>query len=237
MDGVALLDRMDRKYLFAAAQLPDVLLSLQSDYRVLDIKNVRSSRYESLYFDKPDFELYYAHHRGRVNRYKVRYRRYVDSDIVFIEVKLKNQHGRTIKTRMSCDAIEKKIRDGAAMFVNAHTPFIAEELEPKLWVHYERITLVCKSGIERVTLDRKLSFKNATHEKSITNAVIAEVKKSNRDKSLFANVMRDRHIREERMSKYCFGIGTLYPVKHNNFNLKFRHINQLTHEHPLTSAA
>ena len=47
-----------------------------------------------------DFDLYHRHHIGRSNRFKVRSRRYVESDLCFFEVKYRNNKGRTIKNRI-----------------------------------------------------------------------------------------------------------------------------------------
>ena len=44
--------------------------------------------------------LYHDHHNGKLNRYKVRRRRYIDTDTEFLEVKLKNNKKRTIKSRI-----------------------------------------------------------------------------------------------------------------------------------------
>src|SRR5687767_7859268 len=100
MDGVKLMDRTDTKFLFKAEQLPAFLEQLATSYRVLEINDRRICRYETLYFDTADFQLYLCHQNGKLNRYKVRFRRYVESDVSYFEVKLKNNKGRTIKTRV-----------------------------------------------------------------------------------------------------------------------------------------
>jgi hypothetical protein len=51
MDSVALMDRTDTKFVFRVDQLPDFLEQIKNDYRILDVKGNRISRYESLYFD------------------------------------------------------------------------------------------------------------------------------------------------------------------------------------------
>src|ERR1035437_6971374 len=96
MDSVKLLDRMDTKFIFNFNQFPEILKNLGQYYKILDVNGVKQNRYETLYFDTPDYKLYMDHHNGRTNRYKVRYRKYVDSDLVFFEVKYKNCKGRTI---------------------------------------------------------------------------------------------------------------------------------------------
>ena len=87
MDEVTLMNRADTKFVFSIATLLKVIPKLSNHYRVLEIKGVRLSAYQSLYFDTDDFQFYHQHHNGKTNRNKVRYREYIDSDLSFLEVK------------------------------------------------------------------------------------------------------------------------------------------------------
>ncbi|MBK6987513.1 MAG: VTC domain-containing protein [Bacteroidetes bacterium] len=93
MDGVSLQDRLDTKFMFKDSLLPALLERMKENYFVLEIKGKRYNHYETLYFDTSDFGLYLRHHNGRVNRYKFRSRRYVESDLNFFEIKFKNNKG------------------------------------------------------------------------------------------------------------------------------------------------
>lgn len=218
MDGVKLMDRTDTKYVFKLESLPDFLGEILNDYRILDINGNRISRYESLYFDTLNFDLYHNHHRGRPNRYKVRCRKYVESELHFFEVKFKNNKGRTIKDRVKQKAIDGMIKDAAETLLNEKTPLLAVNLQAKLWVNYSRITLVNKNSPERVTIDIDLNFKNDEQNKTIHNLVIAEVKQDKALSSSFIKLMKRHHIREGSISKYCFGVISLFEkIKHNNF--------------------
>src|SRR4029079_15120807 len=55
MDAVALLDRVDLKFLLTPKQLMAVLAPLAQVYRVLSVNTVRLNRYRTLYFDTPNF--------------------------------------------------------------------------------------------------------------------------------------------------------------------------------------
>ena len=61
--------------------------------------------YRSLYYDTVDRQFFLDHHNERVNRYKVRFREYVNSGLSFLEVKCKNNKKKTIKNRIQVDAI------------------------------------------------------------------------------------------------------------------------------------
>ena len=78
-------------------------------YKVLTISGLRQGRYETRYFDTADYEMYTKHHNGKLNRYKVRFRTYVDSEMNFFEVKFKTNTGRTRKSRVKCELHEFNI--------------------------------------------------------------------------------------------------------------------------------
>lgn len=176
------------------------------------------NRYETLYFDTPAYKLYLDHHNGRTNRYKIRYRKYTDSNTIFFEVKYKNNKGRTIKSRVKRKNIYETIEGKALELITSTTPLHSEKLEPKLWVNYSRITLVNKFIPERLTLDIDLNFKNGEQEIGFKNLVIAEIKQEKIHDSPFTNVMKTNHLRQGSISKYCFGVISLIDnIKKNLF--------------------
>jgi hypothetical protein len=227
MESVALMNRTDTKFVFRYDQLPGFLDQIKNEYRVLEINGIRASRYETLYFDTPDFKMYMAHHRGRPSRYKIRHRVYVDSNLHYFEIKFKNNKGRTIKNRIKRKEIDWSIKDKAEKFLCENTHFSAENLFPKLWSNCSRITLVNKCSKERLTLDINLQFKNDTAEKNLMNVVIAEVKQEKLSPSPFISLMKKNRVRAGSISKYCFGVVFLYNVKKNNFKPNLLFINKL----------
>lgn len=228
MDGVRLMDRMDRKFVFRIEYLPRILESLKDHYQVLNIKDNLVSRYESLYFDTQDFNLYKMHHSGKLNRYKVRLRKYVESDLHFFEIKFKNNKGRTIKNRVKRSEVSEKIKGKAKELLLDKTPFFPDQLEPKLWINYSRITLVSKTNCERVTIDVNLNFKNDSKDVHLHPIVIAEVKQEKSKSSVFMKLMKENSIREYSISKYCVGVTNLYDsLKKNNLKPKLLNLNKL----------
>jgi hypothetical protein len=231
MDGVKLMDRTDTKYIFNKIHLDAILSELIDHYRILEINENKISRYESLYFDTPNFDLFHKHQNGKLNRYKIRFRRYVESNLHFFEIKFKNNKGRTIKNRVKQKQIDGLIQDKASTLLTEKTPFCATNLESKLWVNYSRITLVNKTSPERVTLDINLHFKNDDQLKSVENIVIAEVKQDKASTSKFITLMKQLHIREGGISKYCFGVVSLnHKIKHNNFKASINFLKKINHD-------
>lgn len=230
MDDVKLLDRTEVKYFFSAQKLPTVLQTIASDYRVLDINGIRLNNYDTLYFDTDDFSMYLTHQCGRSNRYKIRYRKYVDSNLSFFEIKFKNNKGRTIKERIKQSDIATAISGNAADFLAEKTPFSATDLVPKVWNNYSRMTLVNRYSKERLTIDLNLNFRNGLLTADVPNLVIAELKQEKATASPFMKVMKDMGIKEGSISKYCYGVIYLNEgIKKNNFKPNLLTIKKISY--------
>ncbi len=228
MEGVKLMDRTDTKYTFSIAQLAQALPQLTALYKILVVENVRINRYETLYYDTPQLLLYHQHHAGKRNRYKVRHRTYVESKIGFLEIKFKNNKGRTFKTRIKEDNVCYTFNEKHTEFLQRKSPFTGTDLTPVLWINYSRITLVNNTSAERLTIDLNLELKKDTDLKTHRHLVIAEVKQDGKAYSPFIQLMQQMHIRQGSISKYCLGIALMYPtIKQNNFKPKIHTLKQL----------
>lgn len=229
MDGVALMNRTDTKYLMSMGQLEDVLAEVAHHYRILDINGLRSNHYQSQYYDTPDFYFYRRHHSGKQNRLKIRKRMYVESNLTFLEVKFKSNKGRTEKDRTKLDGLTPDLSLENENYIHEMSHF-EEHLEPKLMNLFERITLVDQSLPERITIDLNLSFVVDNHTVEIPDLVIIEAKQERQNRhSVFLQALKKRLIRPESMSKYCLGIALLTDQKSNMFKEKIRTIKSLTH--------
>lgn len=229
MQDVALLDRVEVKYVMESTALLQSLPLLQASYRVLEVEGCRLSRYRTLYFDTQDFALYHRHHAGARVRYKVRAREYVESQIAFFEVKQKLNKRRTVKHRVPTAELLTRPEESTAQFLSTVCPYDAQELLPRLWNRYSRITLVARDTQERVTLDVGLAFNWRQQQADLPGIVIAEVKQPGIDRqSPFMQIMRERRIRRSGFSKYCVGVSLIYPeIRHNNFMPARRHVARL----------
>lgn len=233
MDRTKLMDRVDTKFAFHRDELPDIITNLKEHFHVLVVENKRISQYESLYFDKNEFDFYNDHHNNKNHRFKVRFRKYVDSGLNFLEVKEKRK-GRMIKRRIPVQKFEHDLSDSSKSFVEQYLND-EDKLEPKLWNQYQRITLVNKDLNERLTFDINLEFKWEKEEKKFPSLVIAELKQERKNRnSPFYKLMRSKRIRPYRISKYCIGTIELYDTKNIKYNrfkkklLKLKKINNAT---------
>ena len=218
MDKVKLMDRMDTKFTFSFDNLALILQKVKPFYKVLNINETLISRYQTLYYDNADLYLYNRHHAGQLNRYKVRHRTYVESNLGFLEVKFKNNKGRTLKQRINKMEAQNTWDGDSEEFLKLKTPFDPKTLVPILWINYNRLTLVNKINAERLTIDLNLEFKKDGKDQVFHNLVIAEVKQEGKYPSPFLQIMKEMHIREGSISKYCMGVALSIPnVKFNNF--------------------
>lgn len=103
MDSIRLMNRVDSKYVTTESVLAKILERCEGSFRVLCTVSGRTNTYDTVYFDTPGLDMYFEHHNRRLDREKIRVRRYCDSGECFIEIKHKNNHGRTKKKRRSID--------------------------------------------------------------------------------------------------------------------------------------
>ena len=233
IEEVALMNRIDNKYVFPLSQLPEIIERVKSHYDILEINDKKLMKYSTIYYDTVDFELYRTHHRGKLNRYKVRERTYVDSDVSFTEVKFKNNQQNTLKSRIKVDTINVGFDKERTEFIAEVSDINANDLEAKLWVDYKRATLVSKQKNERSTIDLGLHFYFDNNEKKFEEIVIVETKRDSKVKSTpMMAALKEFQIRPGGFSKYCMGITQIYPeMKRNSFKRKIIQVSKIKEQH------
>jgi hypothetical protein len=226
----ALLNRIDTKYVFPGEHLCSVLKSLQQHYHILEIEGHKIFTYHNLYFDTGNFDMFLDHHNGKLNRYKIRFREYVETQTRFLEIKFKNNKERTIKTRVKVKALKEELSSEEKKFLAAHSKYDPACLLPLLYGDFNRISLVHKYQKERVTFDFNLSFQKKDDKKKLDKVAIAELKQDKfHPGSVFAKKMKEMGILPDRMSKYCLGTSlTNKQLKYNNFKPLLEKITRIS---------
>lgn len=225
--------RYDSKFLMPVQLLDSILVDSLDEYNVITVNSKRIQQYKSLYFDNNEFAFYKAHHNGKLNRFKVRLRKYNGVSSTYVEVKFKNNKLQTQKWRKSVnsDAMAPSIiSDHRENFVELHTGDMWGILSPKVFIDYSRITLIPKSDrAERITIDFNLLCSFGDTSADLKDVVIVEIKQKKVDvKTKFFKIMKERDTYQTRFSKYCFGINHLYPhLKHNKFKPRNLRIDKL----------
>ena len=159
MSGVKLMNRTDTKFVTTMPLVEQLLLMARDDYFAQEIGGERNMLYDTTYFDTFDFAMYRQHQRGYTGRQKIRFRTYVSSNLQFMEVKTKNNHGRTKKKRIEVtdmDLSDPTKREFLAQVLR----FDVDQLQAHTHNYFHRVTLVNKAKTERLTIDTQLEFNN-----------------------------------------------------------------------------
>lgn len=236
----AMLERLDNKYVVRAPVLARAVHQLAQHFDILEIDGRRSFGYDTCYFDDPERQCYFDHHRGRRQRVKVRVRRYADADLCFVEVKLKDRRGITVKKRLPYDPAKYGTLDeGALAHVEAaHRALygrpLQRTLEPVLEMSYRRVTLVAHDGGERLTIDSDIRFLGSADDgdagmrRTDGDVFIVETKSGNGNGVADA-ILRGLHQHPTSgCSKYCVGMSLTGAVgRYNRFRPALRKLGAL----------
>ena len=232
MSGVKLMNRTDTKFVTTTERLRLLLQMARNDYYVQEIDGIRNLEYDTTFFDTTAFDMYNQHQWNHTNRQKIRFRTYCISGLQFMEVKTKNNHGRTKKKRIEVtdmDVMEPTKHN----FLDNHLRYKAEKLQPTLNNHFSRVTLVNKAKTERLTIDSGLRFNNLVSgvEKDMGNLVIVELKRDGQVYSPVLEMLRQLRIHPHGFSKYCMGSAlTNSQLSVNRFKRKLIEINKIVEQ-------
>ena len=229
MSEVKLMNRIDTKFVTTIPRLTELLQLLGEDYFAQEVDGERNLLYDTTYFDTVDFDMYKAHQNGHANRQKLRFRIYESTNLQFMEVKTKNNHGRTKKKRIAVDDME--INEATkANFLHQHLHYEIGTLRPALSNQFTRVTLVNKAKTERLTIDTNLRFQNLVSGRKLDmgNLVIIELKREGLCFSPVLEKLRLLHIHPHGFSKYCMGSAlTNESLSVNRFKRKIIEINKI----------
>ena len=243
MNDVRLLNRTDTKFVTTVPMLRRLLAMAQDDYFVQVIGDERIAPYYTVYFDTADCAMYQRHESGHTNRQKLRIRSYVNSGLNFLEVKTKNNHGRTKKKRVSIDSFDPVHPQHDILFRRQNDEFVGYDEFLRSCLHYDpttlseqlenrfdRITLVNKGKTERLTIDLNLRFHNIVTDevRLMDNVVIIELKRDGRVPSPILSLLKELRIKPHGFSKYCIGSALTNPgLRRNRIKPKLHDIERI----------
>ena len=228
MSGIRLMNRIDTKFVTTMPVLETLLGMALEDYMVQEIDGQRNMRYSTTYYDTVNYDMFYSHQHGHAGRQKIRFRTYVSSNLQFMEVKTKNNHGRTKKKRMQVEGMdfdEEKLK-----FLAKHLRYDAGTLMPAIHNDFDRITLVNKARTERLTIDTNLQFHNLVtgKDRAMAPLVIVELKRDGLCYSPVLEMLRVLRVFPHGFSKYCMGSAlTNHHLKVNRFKPKLVDIRKI----------
>lgn len=235
----SMMERVDRKYLVDAEGLQGILDQQALAYRLMAISGKTVFKYRSHYFDD-HYQCYFDHLKGRRKRHKIRIRHYVDTGLLFLELKLKGGRGQTLKFRENCHSYDTPFFDKnsrAYRFVDNYyqthygTPFTTR-LRSSLTIEYTRFTLVSNAGEERVTIDSDITFQDTIEGKQWSTGreiFIVETKTVHGRGVMDTQLRRHGFQSQNGCSKYCIGVAITERVsRYNIFMPVLRRLKSLS---------
>lgn len=234
MKTIRLMNRIDTKYIATEYDLEQVLEMARDEYYVQEIDGKRTGLYDTIYYDTESADMYVLHHNRKLQRQKIRTRTYVDSGIAFLEIKNKNNRGRTKKVRIPIGLEDFRgftANPEACDFIYNESKYPLTRLSPHVRTSFERITLVNKRKTERLTIDMGLAFENLRtgQVRKLPGMVIIELKQDGLAYSEMKDILQHLRVQPRKISKYCVGTVFTNPdVRTNRFKEKIRYIEKIT---------
>ncbi len=229
MNQVKLMDRIETKFVLSVNQISSLFQTLMPYYRVVSFQGEVMPTYNTVYYDTENLFFYREHHRKRNDRYKVRFRNYVDTNITFLEVKHK-KNGRVGKQRIQVENENFTLNPDLLEFLH-QKKINKQDLKISLENQYKRITLVSNYSIERVTFDFDIRFKYQNKQANLGKIVIIELKEPIRSRSSkLYHSLKQMNVLPYNLSKYCVGLiktRGLENLKYNRFKKKLLKIDKI----------
>ena len=231
MDSVKLMNRIDSKYVTTDDVLDRLLERAAAEgYRACEIAGEKITPYDSMYYDTDDLEMFRIHRAGHAVRQKIRVRTYVLTGTTYLEIKRKNNKGRTKKKRIQIPGCDLDVIPEAADFIRNESWYSLDNVRKACTTGFYRITLVNKEKTERITLDTNLRFTNPRTGLTATlpGIVIIELKQDGRLASTMKQILLELRIHPFKVSKYCIGTSLTTPdLFQGRFKEKIRRIEKL----------
>ena len=230
MSSIRLMNRTDTKFVTSKENLARLLEMAQGKYYAQFNNDSKIANYMTTYWDTDEHRFFLEHHNGRAPRQKVRVRTYMDSQLTFLEVKTKNNHGRTKKKRVEVPSQEIEVQGANGEFVESLVHQGLNEMHPTVRNQFHRITLVNYDKTERLTIDYDVHFHNIETGKDAETGplVIIELKRDGNVYSPVLEILRVLSIKPSGFSKYCIGsVMTNKNLKQNIFKAKMVTLSKL----------
>lgn len=230
MEKVRLMNRIDTKYVTSVENISRLLGMAHEFYLIQEIAGGRNMPYYTKYFDTAAAKMYYDHERGKKSRRKIRIRRYEGSiPLAFMEIKDKNNKGRTKKKRVVIE--NQEFLEPYAEFISSHSEFSLMELTERIENRFNRITLVNKEMTERITIDTGIRFRNLINaEKAFLPSLAVVEWKRDRlaGASMMQKILHHLHLNPGGFSKYVIGMALTDPtLRRNRIKPKLLQINKI----------
>jgi hypothetical protein len=214
-ERAALLRRIDNKYALPREAFEQLVHRLNEDHEILEIERRRMFRYTTTYFETSDLRCFIDHVEDRIPRFKVRSRLYEDSGECVFEVKLKRSEDETDKRQIEYSPADRRqltaeARECMRSALGDAGLEAPEELRASLTTAFERVTIVARSGSERLTCDFGVRLIGAGDEavKMRPDLVLVETKSESGD-SPADRLLGSMRVQPIALSKFRVGMSAV----------------------------
>ena len=233
--SVKFMNRIETKYVISIRKIIDLIELIEKKYKVLEIANLRALPYHTTYMDTPDYFFYNQHVRGKLERHKIRYRKYEATNTSFLEIKKTTNKRRSIKWRIENQFISGSFDSPAVNFIGEHLTINSAFVKPVLINRFMRSTLIGLESNERITIDHNISFSetiNGNHIEMPYLAIIELKREGHSSFSPFKNIIKQLNIYPTGFSKYCIGNAILNDSqRRNRIKPKLLLLNRIENEY------
>lgn len=233
MRSVKLMNRIDTKYVASEEGVLRLLIEASKcGYRAQVHGGVIAARYDTRYYDTESRDMYIVHHNRQLTRQKIRTRHYEDGSATYLEVKNKNNRGRTKKKRIEIpieNLMDFAGNSEALSFIEPLARYNIKSLTPAIATRFVRITIVNPELTERITIDLDLEFTDLRSGRvgKIDGMAIIEIKQDGNIRSKAKEILNTLRVKPMRVSKYCLGTAlTVDGIKRNRMIEKIRRIEK-----------
>lgn len=190
--------RKEYKFIYSNIQIHQIFSQFERELNILHPQRT----IESIYFDTVDFELYKKSNFLDVDKFKVRYRKYPDSNNIYFEAKHNTKNGKFK---------EKKLTKLNSFDEIKYVWYKGYHLEKSLVVKYQRSYYSFRNL--RITIDKNFSVTGTNNRllhnfEHNTDKNIVEFKLLNED----SNIEKYFLSNPVKFSKYDYGIQKIYNI-------------------------
>lgn len=200
---IKLMNRIDKKYVIDFDQFCSLSSFIYDNFYVVENDGAIMLPYFSLYFDTPNMDMHKDHLNKKAHRQKIRIREYSTGE-KYLEIKEKNNSEFTKKKRIP---VQSYILNEETNWIDKNLIYDTKDLNKKLEVRFNRLTLVSLDKQSRITIDFNIRFHNYITDKSIKiKHIIVEVKKKTQELIQFEKELQKMKIESQGFSKYSIGL-------------------------------
>lgn len=211
--------RSEQKFLIHIDHLDQILNQIESDFICVQHEDQKIFRYRTIYLDTTNFKSYKDHHQGKYNRYKLRYRQYINGiPSSFLEFKEKKKNKFTKKTRTKVESTNPKDHQKIIEKFLKNEDITFHDLQETIQIEYDRITLINSNHSIRLTIDFNINAQSSDQDKIsiFPKHFILEIKQNSKDKKIQKLLLKNYKIRETSFSKYCLSLAITNPKLKSN---------------------